>query len=194
MSILYVKPSTKFIQPINVIMLTNIVDNSITSNRLILTLCVGIITLIFCLLFRSFWFISIFVVYSIVMLCSSIESIIPDVSSLLNKFWVSKTDNNEILEPMFELYSEVLPTDDEKIPVMMDQYGKVCEMPTKNNPFNNELVFSPMVRLEPCHNKESAKLTSDYFFNGVYRNIFNDPFANLNYMKPWYTIPRQVIE
>ena len=173
--------------------MTNIIDNSITSNRLILTLCVGIITLIFCLLFRSFWFISIFVVYSIVMICSSSDNIIPDVSKLLNKFWKPETID-KTTEPEFELYSEVLPTDNDKIPVMMDQYGKVCEMPTKNNPFNNELVFSPMIRLEPCHNKESNKLTTDYFFSGVYQNIFNDPFANLNYMKPWYTVPRQVIE
>ena len=173
--------------------MTNIIDNSITSNRLILTSCVGIITLIFCLLFRSFWFISIFVVYSIVMICSSSENIIPDVSKLLNKFWKPETVAKDT-EPEFELYSEVLPTDNDKIPVMMDQYGKVCEMPTKNNPFNNELVFSPMIRLEPCHNKESNKLTTDYFFSGVYQNIFNDPFANLNYMKPWYTVPRQVIE
>jgi len=189
-------------------------SNKNLNTRFALFIPVAIVTLVLCLVFRSFWFLSILIVFIIVTLLSPNNRVFDSVSNLLQRLWAPVTVNEPDQIPFLvqpedtiantEVYHLQHNVDPElnakidatmaKVPVKMSEYGSVCEVPTPNNPFTNALVFSPMIHLEPCDDQESLYQTTKYFFNGPYKDLLRDPNTNLNYMKPWYTMPRRVFD
>lgn len=140
-------------------------------------IAISIITLIICLLTKNFKYIIILAVAIIVIALSiSVEKpvnkdIVFSIEKGLNEG--NETTNNKFLANI----------------IIDPALGKVCEMPKQENPFLNPLPYDNPVRVPPCTNEAALKRQEEIFFSGPYKNLLNSPFATLNYMKPWATLP-----
>lgn len=140
----------------------------------VLTIAITLITLMVILVTKKPGLIIILVVYFIVLLSKPKTNVNKDIIYSIEPALMNQRENKI-----------------EETKIIMDSYGKVCELPKESNPFMNPLVYDPPCQLPACHNKQSEELKVKYFFDGPYKYLLDSPFATLNYMLPWHHVPKQ---